>query len=119
MPDPQTWSGIADHRRRLRLGLRAVYDWYRETETMTANVLRDAQTLPALDAIIRAGLLRNLDRLTDVLVKPFGARGRRATRIRVSCRAAIDFAFWQRLEPLGNDEAARLGASLVEGAAAL
>lgn len=118
MPDPHGWADIADHGQRLRTGLEAVYGWYGETRTMTANVLRDSPTLPALEAIISAGLLRNLDRLTDTLVAPFGASGRRTKRINFACRAAIDFEFWRRLEPLGNKEAARLGASLVETAAA-
>jgi AcrR family transcriptional regulator len=118
MPDPQTWAEIADPGERLRTGLRAVYGWYRETRVMTANVLRDAQSLPALDAVISSGLLRNLDRLTDILVAAFQARGRRAERIRLACRAAIDFEFWRRLESLGDDEAADLGASLVEAATA-
>ena len=84
---------------------------------MTANVLRDANTLPALDAIVSNGLLANLDRLTDILVRPFNARGKRAERIRLAGRAAIDFDFWRLLEPMGDKEAADLGARLVEAAA--
>ena len=33
---------------KLRLGLRQLYGWYRESDPMTAKVLRDAQVLPAL-----------------------------------------------------------------------
>jgi AcrR family transcriptional regulator len=117
MPDPQGWSEIVVHGERLRLGLGEVYGWYRQTRRMTENVLRDAPTLPALDLIISNGLLRHLDRLADVLAEPFGAHGMRAQRTRLACRAALDFAFWQRLETLGDEEAARLGAGLVELAA--
>jgi AcrR family transcriptional regulator len=117
MPDPQPWSEIEVHGERLRVGLKQVYRWYRETKPMTENVLRDAPTMTALDAIITNGLLRNLDRLVDMLVEPFGARGKRAERIRLACRTAIDFAFWRNLQPLTDEQAARLGAGLVELAA--
>src|SRR4051812_21205209 len=41
-PDPATWLSIEDPAKRLRLGLRELYEWYRKTEPMTGNVLRDA-----------------------------------------------------------------------------
>ena len=47
-PDLAAWQAVRDPRARLRLGLGQLYGWYRETEPMTANVLRDAQVLPAL-----------------------------------------------------------------------
>ena len=117
MPDTAVWQSIAEPGARLRKGLADVYAWYRETRPMTANVLRDAQSLPALAAIIGGGLLKNLDRLADVLVEPIGARGARAERVRIAARAAIDFGFWQVVEPLGDEAAADLGAGLVEFAA--
>ena len=65
---------------------------------MTANVLRDAQTLPALRPIIEGGLLRYLDQARQVLIEPIAAGGRRRDR--------LDAA-----------EAAELAAGLVELAA--
>jgi AcrR family transcriptional regulator len=118
MPDPQAWGEIDNPRDRLRTGLAEVYTWYRETRSMTANVLRDSQTLPALNEIIRGGLLKNLDRLAGILVEPMSSDGPRAHRVHVAARAAIDFGFWQLVEGLGDQEAARLGAALVETAAA-
>ena len=117
MPDPRHWETIDDTTERLRVGLGEVYAWYRETRAMTANVLRDAQTLPALQPIVAGGLVTNLNRLADILVQPFHARGKRADRIRLAARAAMQFDFWQCLEPLGDQEAADLGAALVELAA--
>ena len=117
MPDPQRWEQIDDAGARLRLGLSEIYAWYRETDSMTAKVLRDAPTMPALQPIIDNGLLKYLDYLASLLVAPFGATGKLAVRINLAARAAIDFHFWQLLEPLGDEEASNLGASLVELAA--
>src|SRR5437868_14163490 len=66
-PDPSSWGGD------LRPALRELYAWYRETEPMTANVLRDAQTLPALRAIVDGGLGAYLDAVREILARRFAA----------------------------------------------
>ena len=53
-PDLAAWRAAGRPGARLRLGLGQLYGWYRETEPMTANVLRDAQVLPALRPSSRA-----------------------------------------------------------------
>src|SRR5919109_2505286 len=60
-PDPTAWDGD------LRAALRELYAWYRETEPMTANVLRDAESIPALRAIVDGGLGSYLDGVREVL----------------------------------------------------
>jgi hypothetical protein len=84
---------------------------------MTANVLRDAQVLPALQAILEGGLLRYLDQTRQVLTEPLGARGRRHQRVDAAARAAIDLHTWRALAPLGDAEATDLAAGLIELAA--
>jgi hypothetical protein len=84
---------------------------------MTANVLRDADLLPALRQIIETGRGAYLDRVRRILTQPFRARGRRRDRIDAAMRAALDFHLWRTLAPLGEAEAADLAASLVERAA--
>jgi AcrR family transcriptional regulator len=116
-PDPARWIEIDDPRERLRLGLRDLYGWYRETEPMTANILRDAELLPALRTIIEGGLGAYLDRVRRTLTAPFHARGRRRARVDAAARAATDFHLWRTLAPLGDAEAAELAAALVERAA--
>jgi AcrR family transcriptional regulator len=106
-PDPTTWDGD------LRTALRELYAWYRETEPMTANVLRDAQTISALQAIIEDGLGTYLAAVREILAKPFG----RSKRVDAALRAAVDFHFWRALAPLGDAEAAELAAGFVELAA--
>ena len=113
-PDLAAWRAVQDPGARLRLGLHQLYLWYRETEPMTANVLRDAQVLPALRAILEGGLLRYLDQAHHVLTEALDARGRRRERVDAAARAAIDLHTWQALAPLGDAEAAELAAALIE-----
>ena len=117
-PDPARWLTIADPSERLRCGLRDLYGWYRETEPMTGNVLRDAQLLPALREIIEGGLGAYVETVQGVLTESLRAHGGRGReRVAAACRAVTGFQFWQALSPLGDDAAADLGASLVEVAA--
>ena len=117
MPDLAASQAVEQPGARLRLGLGELFAWYRETEPMTANVLRDAQVLPALRPIIEGGLLRYLDQARQVLIEPIAAGGRRRDRLDAAARAAADFYLWRALAPLGDAEAAELAAGLVELAA--
>jgi AcrR family transcriptional regulator len=112
-PDLAAWRAVQDPGARLRLGLRQLYGWYRETEPMTGNVLRDAQVLPALQAILEGGLLHYLDQARQVLAEPLGARD----RVDAAARVALDLHTWRALAPLGDAEAAELAAGLIELAA--
>src|SRR5215212_2126438 len=116
-PDLAGWRAIAEPGTRLRRGLRELYAWYRETEPMTANVLRDRQIVPALRPIIDGGLLRYLDEACRVLTEPIDARGRRRERVDAASKGATDFHLWRSLAPLGDADAAELAARFVELAA--
>ncbi len=116
-PDPAAWLGIGDSAERVRRALRDLYGWYRETEPMTANVLRDAEMLPALRKIIDSGLAGYLDNVRRTLVASVPARGRRRARTEAAVRAVVDLRFWRSLSSLGDEDAAELAASLVELAA--
>jgi AcrR family transcriptional regulator len=116
-PDPTAWAAIADPEARLRHGLGEVYAYWADNTAMAANVLRDAQVLPALRAILEGGLLRNLDQARRVLTEPIDVRGRRRQRVDAAARAAIDLHTWRALAPLGDAEAADLAAGLIELAA--
>jgi AcrR family transcriptional regulator len=116
-PDPAPWRALSDRGARLRLALGDLYAWYRETEPMTANVLRDAETIPALRAIVDGGLAGYLAEVRTLLAEPFRARGTRRDRIDAAIRAAVDFHLWRALAPLGDAQAAELAAGLVELAA--
>ncbi len=117
-PDPARWLEVGDPDERLRLALYELYSWYRETEPMTASILRDAELVPALRPIIERGLGAYLEHVRRILTRAFRARGRRRARIDAAGRAAVDFHLWRSLAPLGDAEAADLAAALVERAAA-
>jgi AcrR family transcriptional regulator len=118
-PDPGAWAAIADPHERLSAALRDLYAWYRETEPMLANVLRDMETLPALRRVIDEGFGRYLAAVRELLAEPFRARGRRRERLDATLAAALGFHLWRALAPLGDAEAADLAAGLVELAARL
>jgi AcrR family transcriptional regulator len=116
-PDSLAWTTIEEPGARLRRGLAELYAWYRETEPMTANVLRDAELVPALASIIDGGFGTYLGEVRRVLAEPFRARGRRRTRVDAAVRVAVDFHVWRALAALGDEDAADLAAGLVESAA--
>jgi AcrR family transcriptional regulator len=102
-PDPAGWTD-------LRQGLRELYAWYRETEPMTANVLRDAELLPALRRVIEPGLGAYAGAVRSAL-----ARGvRRGRRVEAAISLVTDFHAWRALEPLSDEDAVELAAQLVE-----
>jgi AcrR family transcriptional regulator len=105
-PDPAGW-------RDLRHGLRELYVWYRETEPMTANVLRDAEALPSLRAVLEPGFGAYLEAVRTALAQGRG----RSRRVQAAIRLVTDFHAWRALAPLGEDEAVELAAKLVELAA--
>src|SRR3712207_5761202 len=47
-PDPASWESVEEPGRRLRTALEELYAWFRDTEPMTANILRDVDSVPAL-----------------------------------------------------------------------
>ncbi len=116
-PDLAGWLEIENPAERLRLGLRDLYAWYRETEPMTANILRDAEIVPALGRLVEHGLGSYLDGVRRVLTEPIRVRGRRRERVDAAARAAVDFHLWRALASLGDADAAELAAGLVELAA--
>lgn len=113
-PDPAPWRTIGDPAEQRRIALAAIYRWFRETEPMTANVLRDMDLKPALRPIIEAGLGRYLATVSRFLVETTGAQGAARKRIEAAVRAVLDLHTWRALAPLGDNEAAELAADLIE-----
>jgi AcrR family transcriptional regulator len=117
-PDPAAWLSTEDAGERLRLGLRALYAWYRETEPMTANVLRDAEVVTALRPIVEGGLGAYLEAAHRILTERVRARGAARTRVDAAILVATGFHTWRALQSLGDEAAADLAAGFVETAAA-
>ncbi|MDP9484118.1 MAG: TetR/AcrR family transcriptional regulator [Chloroflexota bacterium] len=110
-PNLAGWAAVADPALRLRTALEELYAYYRSTERMRANLLRDIDVLPAT---IRSGIAAFPTAAVDVLATDWlessGARLRRAV-----IGHAVGFATWQSLagQGLTDPEAAGLMVRLV------
>ena len=119
VPDLAAALALDDPAKRVRETLVALYRSYRERESMTANVLRDRTSLPALDELLARTVDRHQTELAQALAAPFAARTRNRNHVRAAIALALAFPTWQRLtrEGLGDSAAARLMTGLVATAA--
>jgi AcrR family transcriptional regulator len=118
-PDPGTWQSIRDPVRRARTALTALYRYYRETEQMTANVLRDAQTMPALAAILEHGRGAFVGAVRDDLASAWERGGPANAKLRAALGVTIQFETWRALardEGMNDEEAADLAIAMARGA---
>ena len=110
-PDPARWATIADPARRLGLALDELYAYYRSTEQMRANVLRDIAVFPAN---IRSGIAASPSAAVAVLDTGWPGRSDAHLR-RAAIGHAVGFETWRSLarEGLTDKEAAALMVRLV------
>lgn len=113
-PDVAGWAAIVDPADRLQVALDELYAWYRSTEAMRANLLRDIEVLPsgiAARIIAFPGAMRDV---LEVGWPPAGGALRHAT-----LGHALAFETWQSLarEGLEDPQAANLMVNLVTNAA--
>ena len=97
-PDPKPWAEIGDPQERLRTVLAELYGYYARTEPMRANVLRDAETMPALAALLEGTVVPYLEALRDLLAEGWKVRGEGRRRLLAALKLAIDFHTWRSLE---------------------
>jgi hypothetical protein len=79
--------------------LTELYGFYAHTEPMRANVLRDAETMPELAALLEGSIVPYLKALRDLLAEGWEVhdnKGRR--RLLATLKLAIDFHTWRSLE---------------------
>jgi AcrR family transcriptional regulator len=115
-PDPSTWPAIDDPAERLRIALIEIYAFFRRTEGMTGNILRDLPELPVMKEVA-APLIEYWQSVRDVLNHGWDARGRKRTILRAMIGHAIEFDTWRSLtgrEGLDDVEAAAAMVRLVE-----
>jgi len=118
-PDLLRWRAIEDHDERLRVALSELYAYYRRTEGMLANLLRDEATVPTVQTSFSTfhGFLADA---AGVLMHGRGLRGGAAKRVRATIGHALSFGTWQSLareQGLDDAQAAGLMYGLVEAAA--
>jgi len=97
-PDPTPWAEIDDPQRRLRKALREIYGFYSRTEPMRGNVLRDAETMPELAALLEGSVVPYLGAVRDLLAEGWEVGDDRRKRLLATIKLAIDFHTWRSLE---------------------
>jgi len=97
-PDPTPWAQISDPKERLQTALTELYGFYTRTELMRANVLRDAETMPELAALLEGSVVPYLETLRDLLAEGWEVSGTGRRRLLATLKLAIDFHTWRSLE---------------------
>jgi AcrR family transcriptional regulator len=118
-PDPTPWEQIRDPQERLRTVLRELYGYYARTEPMRTNILRDAETMPALAALLEGTVVPYLKTVRDLLAEGWEVRGKGRSRLLATLKLAIDFHTWRSLEResgLSREEAVELMLEAVRSA---
>jgi AcrR family transcriptional regulator len=110
LPDPTPALALADPLERVRGALIGLYAWYRETESMTANVQRDRLLLPELDALVADTADRQLDELAGALAQGVAGVEEPPVATLALVRLALEFSTWRRLtlDGLSDADAASL-----------
>ena len=104
-PDAEPWGGIGDGNKRLRTGLRGIYDWYERNAELNACVLRDAEHHKLTRDIVRLRYGPVISSYLDVL----GAE--LTTKQRVMLGLALSFFTWRTLvREIGLTQAAAVTA---------
>ena len=118
-PDPTPWRQIEDPEERLRVGLGALYRYYRIAGRGLAVVIRDAPLLsPALTRLPGRGDV--LRAVPGVLAEGWGVRGRGQAVVVAAIAHATSVSTWQSLvegQGLSDDEAVSLLVGMVVAAA--
>jgi AcrR family transcriptional regulator len=97
-PDPKPWAQISDPQDRLRAALGELYGFYALTEPMRGNVLRDAETMPELAALLEGSVVPYLGAVRDLLAEGWEVGDDRRKRLLATIQLAIDFHTWRSLE---------------------
>jgi AcrR family transcriptional regulator len=96
LPDLASWSTIAHPDRRLAQALDELYAYYRQTDQMLANLLRDEHTVPAVEQ--QLGAFREyLAAGRDILVRGRKMRGKTRKRTFAAIGHALAFPTWRSL----------------------
>jgi len=116
-PELDAWAAIEDPDERLRTGLEELYAFYRRTERMMSNLIRDEV---ANDHVRKrfAGFHAYLDGARETLLRGRPERGGPRAQVAAAIGHALSFTTWRSLvreQHLGNSQAAELMCRLVAG----
>jgi AcrR family transcriptional regulator len=117
-PDLGAWAAIEDPDERLERALEELYGFYRRTERMIANLIRDEATNENVRR--HFGAFRGyMDAARDILAKGRRERGQTRVRVRAAIGHALAFETWRSLvreQGLGNAQAAKLMSGFIRAA---
>lgn len=91
LPDPAPWRSLDDPDKRLRAGLRAIYDWFERNAALTACVLRDAENHTLVQEVTALRFGQPMAELSKVLGAKFNDRQRALLDV------ALSFFTWRTL----------------------
>jgi AcrR family transcriptional regulator len=114
-PAPAAWALVSDPEERLRAALNEIYAFFRETQGMIANLLRDLPESPVLRDVAEPFVSYWQD-VRDVLGEGWSVRGRRQHVLHAVIGHAIHFDTWRSLtvhEGLTDARAAEVMVDLV------
>jgi len=114
-PDLASWAAIIHPDHRLAHALEELYAYYRQTDQMLANLLRDEDTVPAVEHQLR-GFRDYLAAACDVLVRGRKLRGHARPRVHAATGHALSFSTWRSLtdeQGLDDRQAVELMCALV------
>jgi AcrR family transcriptional regulator len=105
-PDLAKWAALDDPEERLRTALTEIYAFYRATEGMTGNILRDLPDSPVLQEVA-VPFLEYWQTVRDVLDRGWKTRGHKRALLRAVIGHAVGFDTWRSLTGReGLDDAA-------------
>lgn len=117
VPDPSAWAAVDDPEERLRIALREIYTFFRTTEKMTANLLRDLPESPVLQEVA-APFTQYWEAVRMVLDRGWKTRGHRRKLVRAVIGHAVEFDTWRSLardQGLEDGKAAEIMVRLARG----
>jgi AcrR family transcriptional regulator len=95
-PDPASWTQIGDPEERLKGALAEVYAYYRRTEPMLDNVVRDSQVHPITREMAEP-FFEHFERMRYVLATGWGVKNERLALLLAVLGHALDFQTWRSL----------------------
>ena len=117
-PDINRWKAIDNSADRLMSALSELYAYYRRTEGMMSNILRDEPAMPIIKQMLK-GYRDYLGAARDALMRGRGVKGSTRQQVFAAIGHALTFATWRSLvreQALTDLQAADLMCRLVTSA---
>ena len=117
-PDLASWAAVEDPDERLRVALDELYAYYRRTERMMANLMRDEAAMPTVERLM-GGYREYVAAARETLVRGRGVRGRARRAVQAAIGHALGFPTWRSLareQGLDDSQAAGLMCRMVAAA---